>query len=128
MEIKVKILDIFPSLKELSKDGELIIIMNEMEFILKDIINKDLSINVSSNLNIILKKENQNIGEGKIELNKISRLNLNKPITTWLNLVKDKKKKGNNNLKSEILNNIFDFDLKLKYLNMKKHLLINLCL
>ena len=42
MEIKVKILDIFPSLKELSKDGELIIIMNEMEFILKDIINKDL--------------------------------------------------------------------------------------
>ena len=113
MEIKVKILDIFPSLKELSKDGELIIIMNEMDFILKDIINKDLSINVSSYLNIILKKENQNIGEGKIELNKIARINLNKPIITWLNLMKNKKKKTINYQKSEILNNIFEF-LKIK--------------
>ena len=121
MEIKVKILDIFPSLKELSKDGELIIIMNEMEFILKDIINKDLSINVSSNLNIILKKENQNIGEGKIELNKITRINLNKPIITWLNLMKNKKKKTINYQKSEILNNIFEF-LKIKIqININKN-------
>ena len=113
MEIKLKIIDIFPSLNELSKDSDIIISLNELEYVLKDIINKDLLISVSSYLNISISNQNQIIGEGKIELNKISRLNLNKSITTWLNLVKDKKKKGNNNLKSEILNNIFDF-IKIK--------------
>ena len=113
MEIKLKIIDIFPSLNELSKDSDIIISLNELEYVLKDIINKDLLISVSSYLNISISNQNQIIGEGKIELNKISRLNLNKSITTWLNLVKEKKKKGNNNLKSEILNNIFDF-IKIK--------------
>ncbi len=115
MEIKLKIVDIYPSINELSKDSDILIIVNELEYILKEILNKDLLISVSSYLNISIKNklQNQLIGEGKIELNKISRLNLNKPITTWLNLVKDKKKKGNNNLKSEILNNLFDF-IKIK--------------
>ena len=115
MEIKLKIVDIYPSINELSKDSDILIIVNELEYILKEILNKDLLISVSSYLNISIKNKSQNqlIGEGKIELNKISRLNLNKPITTWLNLVKDKKKKGNNNLKSEILNNLFDF-IKIK--------------
>ncbi len=115
MEIKLKIVDIYPSINELSKDSDILIIVNELEYTLKEILNKDLLISVSSYLNISIKNklQNQLIGEGKIELNKISRLNLNKPITTWLNLVKDKKKKGNNNLKSEILNNLFDF-IKIK--------------
>ena len=122
MEIKLKIVDIFPSLNELSKDSDILIIVNELEYLLKEIINKDLLISVSSYLNISIKNklQNQIIGEGKIELNRISRLNVNKPIKTWLNLVKDKKKKGNNNLKSEILNNLFDFiKIKLQITIMK---------
>ena len=122
MEIKLKIVDIYPSINELSKDSDILIIVNELEYTLKEILNKDLLISVSSYLNISIKNklQNQLIGEGKIELNKISRLNLNKPITTWLNLVKDKKKKGNNNLKSEILNNLFDFiKIKLQITIMK---------
>ena len=116
MEIKFKILDIFPSIKELSKDNDLIININELEYNLKEILNKDLLINVSSYLYILIKKEftNQIIGEGKIELTKIARINLNKPIINWINLTKDKKKKNVNNIqKSDLINNIFDF-LKIK--------------
>ncbi len=116
MEIKFKILDIFPSIKELSKDNDLIININELEYNLKEILNKDLLINVSSYLYILIKKEftNQIIGEGKIELIKIARINLNKPIINWIHLTKDKKKKNINNIqKSDLISNIFDF-LKIK--------------
>ena len=116
MEIKFKILDIFPSIKELSKDNDLIININELEYNLKEILNKDLLINVSSYLYILIKKEftNQIIGEGKIELTKIARINLNKPIINWIHLTKDKKKKNLNNIqKSDLISNIFDF-LKIK--------------
>ncbi len=116
MEIKFKILDIFPSIKELSKDNDLIININELEYNLKEILNKDLLINVSSYLYILIKKEftNQIIGESKIELIKIARINLNKPIINWIHLTKDKKKKNINNIqKSDLISNIFDF-LKIK--------------
>ena len=57
MELKIKVYDIFPSMKELSKDCDLIININELEFFLKDIINKDISLNTNSIINISIKKE-----------------------------------------------------------------------
>ena len=114
MELKIKVYDIFPSMKELSKDCDLIININELEFFLKDIINKDISLNTNSIINISIKKEFpiQILGEGKIDLNKIPRISLNKNFITWLKLSKEKKIKKN---KNDILNNILDiFKIKIQ--------------
>jgi len=126
MEIKIKVIDIFPAINELSKDNDLIIYINEIEYLLKDIINKEFSLLPCSLIKVLIKKENPNqiLGEGKIELNKILLINSSKNIITWLKLSKEKKIKKNNNIKNEILNNIFDF-LKIKIhltiLNKEKH-------
>ncbi len=114
MELKIKVYDIFPSMKELSKDCDLIININELEFFLKDIINKDILLNTNSIINISIKKEFpiQILGEGKIDLNKIPRISLNKNFITWLKLSKEKKNKKN---KNDILNNILDiFKIKIQ--------------
>ena len=114
MELKIKVYDIFPSMKELSKDCDLIININELEFFLKDIINKDILLNTNSIINISIKKEFpiQILGEGKIDLNKIPRISLNKNFITWLKLSKEKKIKKN---KNDILNNILDiFKIKIQ--------------
>ncbi len=126
MEIKIKISDIFPSINELSKDNDLIIHINENEYLLKDIINKEFSLMPCSIINVLIKKKYQNqiLGEGKIELNKMLLINSSKNIITWLKLLKEKKIKKSNNIKNDILNNILDF-LKIKIhltiLNKEKH-------
>ena len=77
MEIKIKVIDIFPAINELSKDNDLIIYINEIEYLLKDIINKEFSLLPCSLIKVLIKKENPNqiLGEGKIELNKILLIN-----------------------------------------------------
>ena len=125
MEIKIKISDIFPAINELSKDNDLIININEIEYLLKEIMNKEFSLLPCSIIKVLIRKEkpNQILGEGKIELNKMLLINSSKNITTWLKLLKEKKIKKNN-IKNEILNNILDF-LKIKIhltiLNKEKH-------